>query len=289
VTANVAAAGGPAEYFVTRVFPSNFKEGTAYISKAGWHRDVYAPYVFKTENFGETWTPVAGNLPEGTVYVVLEDRKNPNLLFVGTEMGVYATLDGGQAWAPVGSDLPPYALVHDLLIHPRENDLIAATHGRGLFITDITPLQEMKDKFWEEEVTLFDIEPKIQWTWRRTMIGSTQGDRIFEVPNEPVGLTINYFLKKAAAGNVKVRITDPYGVEMAALEGKTEAGLHSVFWDMRKASPAPSGQGTQAPAAPAQARFAARMVAPGEYVVILEVGGQKWTKKAKIRPMPGLD
>ncbi|MCX6575672.1 MAG: hypothetical protein NTV82_04685, partial [Candidatus Aminicenantes bacterium] len=196
VTANVAAAGGPADYFVTRVFPSNFKEGTAYISKAGWHRDVYAPFVFKTENFGETWTSVAGNLPEGTVYVVLEDRKNPNLLFAGTEMGVYATLDGGKAWASVASNLPPYALVHDLLIHPRENDLIAATHGRGLFITDITPLQEMKDKFWEEDVTLFDIEPKIQWTWRRTMIGSTQGDRIFEVPNEPVGLTINYFLKK---------------------------------------------------------------------------------------------
>jgi len=289
VTANVAAAGGPADYFVTRIFPSNFKEGTAYISKAGWHRDVYAPYVFKTENFGETWTSVAGNLPEGTVYVVLEDRKNPNLFFVGTEMGVYATLDGGKAWAPVASNLPPYALVHDLLIHPRENDLIAATHGRGLFITDITPLQEMKDKFWEEDVTLFDIEPKIQWTWRRTMIGSTQGDRIFEVPNEPVGLTINYFLKKASAGNVKVRITDPYGEEMAALEGKAEAGLHRVFWDMRKASAAPSGQGTQAPAAPAQARFAARMVAPGEYVIILEVGGQKWTRKAKIRPIPGLD
>ena len=289
VTANVAAAGGPADYFVTRIFPSNFKEGTAYISKAGWHRDVYAPYVFKTENFGETWTSVAGNLPEGTVYVVLEDRKNPNLFFVGTEMGVYATLDGGKAWAPVASNLPPYALVHDLLIHPRESDLIAATHGRGLFITDITPLQEMKDKFWEEDVTLFDIEPKIQWTWRRTMIGSTQGDRIFEVPNEPVGLTINYFLKKASAGNVKVRITDPYGEEMAALEGKAEAGLHRVFWDMRKASAAPSGQGTQAPAAPAQARFAARMVAPGEYVIILEVGGQKWTRKAKIRPIPGLD
>ena len=289
VTANVAAAGGPAEYFVTRVFPSNFKEGTAYISKAGWHRDVYAPYVFKTENFGETWISVAGNLPEGTIYIVLEDRKNQNLLFVGTEMGVYATLDGGKTWAPIGSNLPPYALVHDLLIHPRENDLIAATHGRGLFIADITPLQEMKDKFWDEDITLFDIEPKIQWTWRRTMIGSTQGDRVYEVPNEPIGLTINYFLKKAAAENVKVRITDPYGVEMAVLEGKTEAGLHNVFWDMRKASPAASGQGAQAPAAPVQARFAARMAPPGEYVVILEIGGQKWTKKAKIRPMPGLD
>jgi len=293
VTAAIAAAGGPADYYVTRVFPSSFKEGTAFISKAGWHRDVYAPFVFKTENFGETWTSVAGNLPEGTVYAVIEDRKNPNLLFVGTEMGVHATLDGGKAWAAVGSNLPPYALVHDLLIHPRENDLIAATHGRGLFIVDITPLQEMKDKFWEEEVALFEVEPKIQWTWRRSMIGSTQGDRVYEVPNEPAGLTINYFLKKAAAGKVKIRITDPYGEEMTLLEGKAEAGLQSVFWDMRKALPAlpapPAGQTPQAKPAPPMARFAARMVPPGEYVFVLEIGDRKWTKKAMIRPMPGIE
>jgi hypothetical protein len=196
-------------------------------------------------------------------------------------------LNGGKAWVPLGTNLPPYALVHDLLIHPRENDLIAATHGRGLFITDITPLQEMKDKFWEDEITLFDIEPKIQWTWRRSMIGSTQGDRIYVVPNEPVGLTVNYFLNKAA-GKVMVRITDPYGEEMAALEGKAEAGLHKVFWDMRKPTPA-AGQGTQAASAPAPPRFGGRMVAPGAYVVILEADSRKLTKKANIRPMPGLD
>lgn len=287
VTAGIAAAGGSADYFVTRVFPSRHKDGTAYISKAGWHRDVYTPYVFKTENFGESWTAVAGDLPEGTVYVVLEDRKNPDLLFVGTELGVYASLNGGKNWTAVGTNLPPYALVHDLLIHPRENDLIAATHGRGLFITDITPLQEMTGKFWEEDVTLFDIEPKIQWVWRRTMIGTSQGDRIYEVPNEPVGLTVNYFLNKAA-GKVKVRITDPYGEELAALDGKADAGLQKVFWEMRKASPA-AGQAAQAPVQPAFGRVAIRMVPPGEYVVVLVVDGRKLTKKAVIRPMPGVD
>jgi len=287
VTAAIAAAGGPADYFVTRVFPSGHKEGTAFITKAGWHRDVYAPYVFKTENFGESWTVASGDLPEGTVYVILEDRKNPDLLFVGTERGVYATLNGGKNWAAVGTNLPPYALVHDLLIHPRENDLIAATHGRGLFITDITPLQEMKGKFWEEDAFLFDIEPKIQWIWRRTMIGTTQGDRIYEVPNEPVGLTINYFLKKAA-GKVKVRITDPYGEELAALDGRADAGLNKVFWDMRKASPA-AGNAEPTPIQPAFGRAAIRMVAPGEVVIILDVDGRKLTKKAVIRPMPGVE
>ncbi|MBM3295164.1 MAG: hypothetical protein FJY82_11675, partial [Candidatus Aminicenantes bacterium] len=225
VTAALAAAGGPADYYVTRVFPSHFKEGGAYVSKSGWHRDVYKAYVFKTEDFGQSWTDISGNLPEGTVYVVVEDRKNPQLLFVGTEMGVFATLDGGGTWAPLGSNLPPYALVHDLLVHPRENDLVAATHGRGVFVTDITPLQEMKDKFWQEDVFLFEVEPKIQWTWRRSGIGQAQGDRIYEVPNEPNGLTINYFLKSKAAGPVKVRVSDPFGEDVTVLEGKGEAGL----------------------------------------------------------------
>ena len=286
VTASLDTAGGPADYYVTRVFPSNFKEGTAYVSKAGWHRDVYKPFVFKTEDYGGTWSNISGNLPEGTVYVIVEDRKNPNLLFVGTELGVYATLDGGNAWYSVGSNLPPNALVHDLLIHPRENDLVAATHGRGIFASDITPLQEMKDKFWQEDVYLFNVETKVQWIWRRTGVGRTQGDRIYEVPNEPNGLTVNYFLKKKADGPVKVRISDPYGEEIAVLEGKTEAGLNSVFWDMRRRPAAAQGQASQVP--PAMARFGTRMVPPGDYVVTLLVGDKTLTKRARIRPMPGL-
>ena len=287
VTGALAAAGGPADCYVTRVFASNFREGTAYVSKAGWHRDVYKPFVFKTENFGQTWASVSGNLPEGTVYVVVEDRKNPALLFAGTEMGVFATLDGGANWAPLGSNLPPHALVHDLLIHPRENDLISATHGRGIFVTDITPLQEMKDKFWSEAVFLFDVEPKTQWTWRRSGIGQSQGDRIFEVPNEPLGLTVNYFLKGQAPGPVKVRVTDPFGEEVAVLEGKGGPGLQTVFWDMRRGQAASAGQPSQVP--PAGARFGVRMVPPGEYQVTLVVGDKTISKRARVRPMPGLD
>ncbi len=287
VTAALDAAGGPADCFVTRIFPSNFKDSSAYVTKAGWHRDVYKPYVFKTENFGETWTDVSGNLPEGTVYAVVEDRKNPNLLFVGTEMGVFATLDGGKAWFPVGSNLPPYALVNDMLIHSRENDLIAATHGRGIFVTDITPLQEMKDNFWQEDIYLFDIEPKIQWIWRRSSIGQTQGDRVYDVSNEPNGLTINYFLKKEVAGPVKVRIADPFGEELAVLDGKAVAGLNSVFWDMRRGQPASQGQAPQTPRG--MGRFAVRMVPPGDYVVTLLVGEKSLVERAKIRPMPGIE
>jgi photosystem II stability/assembly factor-like uncharacterized protein len=286
-TAKLAAAGAPEDYFVTRIFPSNHKEGTAYVAKAGWHRDVYKPYVFKTEDFGETWSSATGNLPEGTVYAVIEDRKNPGLLFVGTEMGVFGTLDGGKSWAPFGANLPPYALVNDLLIHPRDNDLVVATHGRGLFIADIVPLQEMKDKFSQEPVYLFEVESKIQWMPRRTGISGNQGERLFHAPNEPNGLVIHYFLKQEVAGKVTVRIATPYGEEMAVLEGQAAAGLHSLLWDMRR---------SQAQAAPAAGqggspigRAGSRLAPPGEYLVVLEIGDKKWTRRATIRRMPGLD
>jgi photosystem II stability/assembly factor-like uncharacterized protein len=287
VTKSLAAAGGPEEFCVTRLVASSFKPGRAYAAKAGWHRDDYRPFVLRTDDFGETWTNITADLPEGTVYVVAEDRKNPDLLFAGTELGVYATLDGGRSWVKFGRGLPGNAMVTDLLIHPRENDLVVATHGRGLYITDITPLQEMREGFSGEDVHLFAVEPKVQWPERWDMFAGTDGDRKFTVPNEPAGLVINYFLKAAVKDKVTVRIADPYGEELVALEGKTAAGLNSVLWDMRRAPEKKAG----APGQPAGEGFEGRrsmgrLVPPGEYVVTLEAGGKKFTQRARIRPMP---
>jgi hypothetical protein len=285
-TAKLAAAGGPADYYVTRVFASPHKEGTAFATKAGWHRDVYAPFVFRTDDFGESWTAIGKGLPDGTVYVVVQDRKNADLLFVGTEMGVFVTFDAGKQWLPFGTGLPPYALVHDLLIHPRENDLVVATHGRGLFTTDITPLQEATAKIWDEDVHLFAVEPKIQWP-RRSVGFTIGGERQFVVPNEPTGLVINYLLKNDVSGPVKVRVTDPYGAEVAALDGGGKAGLQSVVWDFRRTGGTPAAGGAQPPAGQ---RGGGRMVAPpGDYVVVLEAGGKKLTARAMVRPAPERD
>jgi hypothetical protein len=263
---------------------SAHQPGRAFVTKAGWHRDDYRPFVFRTEDFGETWTAAAGNLPEGTVYVVAEDRKNPDLLFVGTEMSVFATLDGGRSWARFGRGLPANALVHDLLVHPRENDLVVATHGRGLFVTDITPLQEMTGAFWGSDVRLFAVEPKIPWPVRRAKLEGIDGDRTFKGPNEPAGLVINYFLRTEAKDKVVLRVTDPFGEEIAVLEGPETAGLHSVVWDMRRAPARAAGGRGQAQAQP-RARFAP-LVPPGEYVVILETGGKKFTQRTLVRPVP---
>jgi photosystem II stability/assembly factor-like uncharacterized protein len=283
VTRNLAAAGAPEEYYVTRVFASGHRSGRAYATKAGWHRDDYRPFVFKTEDFGETWTDITADLPEGTVYAVAEDRRNPGLLFVGTEASVFATLDGGRSWREFGGGLPPNALVHDLLIHPRENDLVIATHGRGLFVVDISPLQEMTGGFFDEPVHLFDIEPKVQRTVRRAKLEGSDGDRKFSAPNEPAGVVINYHLKSALkeADKTILRVTDLAGVVLAVIEGKGTAGLHSVIWDMRRPpEKTAAGGGEPAP----EGRFGRpRLVAPGEYLVTLECAGRKMARRAVVR------
>jgi hypothetical protein len=251
---------------------------------------VYGPYVHRTDDYGKTWVSVAAGLPDGTVYAFAQDRKNADLLFVGTEMGVFASLDGGKAWTPFGTGLPPYALAHDLLIHPREADLVVATHGRGLFATDISFLQEATSALWNEPARLFAVEPKIQWP-RRAIGGSIGGDRQFVAPNEPAGLVINYWLKTAAPGPVTVRITDASGQAVAQLQGAGAAGLQRVVWDYQRAAPVPA---TGAPAQPGGAasggggggRGGMRLVPPGDYVVYLEIGDKKWSTRAVVRPAP---
>jgi photosystem II stability/assembly factor-like uncharacterized protein len=278
LTAGLAAAGAPAEYDVTRVFASAHRAGTAYVAKAGWHRDDYRPFVFRTEDFGATWTSVTADLPEGTVYVVAEDRRNPRLLFAGTESGVFVTIDGGRSWRAFGAGLPANALVHDLLVHPRENDLVVATHGRGLFVVDITPLQQMDDRFFAEDATLFEIEPKVQRRLRRTRLEGSDGDRKFEAPNEPAGVVINYFLRTSLKEKAVLRISDLAGETVAAIDADTAAGLHAAVWDMRRPPAAKAG--------PAGSAGRPQLVPPGEYLVTFEAGGRKMVRRVLVKAEP---
>lgn len=275
------AAGAPSDFYVTRVAASHHDEGRAYITKTGWHRDDYRPFVLRTDDFGATWTDLSSGLPEGTVYVVVEDRKNPDLLFAGTEFGVHATLDGGGTWSAFGTGLPANAMVQDMLIHPRENDLIAATHGRGAFIADISPLQEVRGNFTAKDFHLFEVRPAVRWTWRRSMFDAFGGHRHYTVPNEPVGLTVHYHLKNRAARPPKITIGDACGAPLAVFEGKTVPGLHIFFWDLTYV-PA-KDETAAAPALRPQARITAE---PGDYLVTLEVDGRTLIRRTTIRPMP---
>ncbi|MCK4431130.1 MAG: hypothetical protein KAW19_07485, partial [Candidatus Aminicenantes bacterium] len=203
LTQKIVLAGGPENYWVSRVFASNFKEGTAYISKTGYRRDDFRPFIYKTTDFGETWTAINDNLPNKPINVVFEDRKNPDLLFLGTDMGVYVTINGGKKWVYMRNNMPTIA-VHDLLVHPRENDLVVGTYGRGLYITDVTLLQELNEKVLDEDIHFFKVEPKVQRITRAWGAYYLYGDRHLATPNEPNRVVINYYLKNKAKEKAKI-------------------------------------------------------------------------------------
>jgi photosystem II stability/assembly factor-like uncharacterized protein len=281
-TAKIVAAGGPANFWVSRVFPSPHDAATCFVSKTGWRFDEYKPYLFKTADYGETWTSIIGDLPaDKPINVVIQDRRNASLLFVGTEWGVYVSLDGGKRWPPFKANMP-WVKVTDLVIHPRENDLVVATYGRGAWVTDITPLQELSEAIAAEDVHLFDIEPKTQRVYGG--IGNYQllGDSHLFTPNEPNAVVVNYYLKAKAEGAVKVTIADPYGQVLAEITGKGEPGINTIQWGMR-----PQRQGQQAGRGPGMGGMGGAMVNPGEFVVTLEASGKKLSKKAVIRYRQG--
>ncbi len=272
-------AGGPEELWVSRVFASSHKAGTAYVTKTGYRRDDFRPFIFKTSDFGATWTSIASNLPDLPINVVFEDYKNPDLLFVGTDGGVFVSIDGGKNWVPFRNNMPSVP-VHDLLIHPRENDLVVGTYGRGLFVTDIEPLQELSAEVLEKDVYFFEIEPKAQHVTRGWGNYHLYGDRHLSTPNEPNAVTIHYYLKESTKDDVTILVMDSENKTIRRLESKKSAGLNRVLWNMRPSPPERQ---------PGQRRFFGRgaMVDPGEYTVILKIGDKKFTQKAVITKRTG--
>ena len=225
----------PEGIWVSRVEASRYAEGTCYLTFDGHRSDIFKPFVFKTTDYGKTWTNITANLPDGgPVYVIREDPKNKSLLFVGTEFDAFFSRDGGKNWKDLSLNMPTVAF-HDLLIHPRDNDLIAGTHGRGLWILDdITPLQQATDKILASEAHLFDNErPGTHWLSLRRG-GYGRGNLYFAGENPTPGATINFYLKDKPSDPLKVEITDVTGnLKTTFVVKDVEAGLNRLMWDMR--------------------------------------------------------
>jgi photosystem II stability/assembly factor-like uncharacterized protein len=279
MTQKIAATGGPEELWVSRVFASNRDAGTAYVTKTGYRRDLFDPFVFKTTDYGATWISIAGNLPDLPVNVIYEDHKNPDLLFVGTDGGVFVSIDGGERWVRFKNNMPAVP-VHDLLVHPRENDLVVGTYGRGLFVTDVSALRELNESVLDEDVHLFSIEPKVQRITHGWGNYHLCGDRHLSTSNEPEAVVIHYLLKDKNEEEIKISILDSSGQVLRTLAGKNEAGLNWVLWDMRGAPP-PRQEG--------QRRWQGRgaLVAPGEYNVVLKAGDKELTQTILIPKRSG--
>ena len=153
--------------WIDKVEASHFDAGTAYVSASHWQDGDYAPYFFKTTDYGRTWTKITGGLPaRGWSHVIREDPKVRDLLYAGTEFGLYASWDGGATWVSIRNNMPPVA-VRDIAIHPRDNDIIVATHGRGIYILDdAAPLQQIETAM-RSDAYLFPIRPAIRWGGQR--------------------------------------------------------------------------------------------------------------------------
>ena len=227
--------GVPKGIWASRVEASHFDEGTCYLTFDGHRSDDFKPYVFKTTDYGKTWTNIAGNIPDGqSVYVVREDLKNKNLLFVGTEFACFFSINGGKTWTNLTLNMPTVAF-HDLLIHPRDNDLIAATHGRGIWIMDnISALQQATDTVLSSEAYLFENNrPATRWL-RITRGGYGRGNLFFRGENPPTGAMINYYIKDKPAGPVTIEITDVTGLSKTTFTiDNAASGINRLMWDLR--------------------------------------------------------
>jgi hypothetical protein len=238
--------GAPQGYVqISRVEPSHFEAGTCYVTMDNHRNDDWKPYVFVTKDYGATWTSITNNLPAfGNVNVIREDAKNKDLLFVGTELGVYVSLNGGQEWKRFMTGLP-MVRVDDLIIHPRDNDVIVGTHGRGIYICDdISPLQQLNDKTLAADVHLFDVRPGTNWFTDITLSRFSGGQKMYRGTNAPQGTAISYHLKAAPSGDVKLTISDITGKVVRTVTATKDVGLNRVQWNLRgDPPPRPAGFG----------------------------------------------
>jgi len=287
-----AMAGLAPNAWINKVEASHFEAGTAYVSASHWQDGDYAPYFYRTTDFGRTWTRITGGLPgRGWSHVIREDPKVKGLLYAGTEFGLYASWDAGATWVSIRNNIPPVA-VRDIAIHPRDNDIIVATHGRGIYILDdAAPLQQLQTAV-KGDAYLFPIRPAIRWAGGGSTFRANERDWI--APNPSPGAWINLYLKTAPAQPVTITIADKAGRTVRTLRARAEAGVNRFVWNLRYdipgERPAPVMGASAEP--PAGGRFGGGpqgpAVNPGEYTVKVAAGGTELTGQVAVRLDPAV-
>jgi len=292
--------GVPDTTFVSRLTPSAFDVNTVYAAFDNHKAGDYKPYLLKSTDLGKTWTSITGDLPErGTAYTIIEDTKDPQLLFVGTEFGLFYTANGGQHWTRLKDGLPTIP-VRDLVVQKREDDLVAATFGRGYYILDdIAPLRELTPAVLASDAALLPVK-RAPLYMQTSPLGDSRGGNFYRAPNPPFGAVFTYYLKDAIKTRKEIRqaaekaaakksedvfyppwdslkaeneeqppqliftITDAEGRVVRRLMEAPKAGVQRVAWDLRYPSVLPvtaGGTGNGGGTGP--------FVAPGTYHVAM--------------------
>ena len=293
LTRNIS--GLPAEAIISDVEASLTAAAAAYVTADRHQLDDFRPYVFKTEDYGKTWRNITGDLPAAAyVHVLKEDPKNPKVLLVGTEIGIFISFSAGSQWIPLKmKNMPEAVSVHDLLVHPEENDLLVGTHGRSLWILDdIGFLQQMSQDVLNADLTLFS--PRKAWRhafWSGDSGGTVVGgDQRYWGPNPDYGALLTYFLKDVPDDKtpVKIRIMDARGNPVREINGTKLPGINRVAWDLRYEGPKPRTLDGE-PSRGRGSRASGPQAVPGEYSVELRVGDKPAVQKVEVILDPALD
>ena len=278
---NVAAnvKGVEAASIVSWVEAGRYQDGTAYATFDRHMSGDMEPYAYKTTDFGRTWQALVARDSgvRGYAHVIKEDAVNPNLLFLGTEFGLWVSLDGGRRWAAYkGSNFPAVA-VRDLLVHPRTSDLVLATHGRGMWIIDdISPWRALTPAAIEQSAVFLPVRPAVQYL--QGFGGWADGDNAYTGPSRPTDVSIPYYQKtRHIFGDLKIEILDEQGTLVDTVASSRRRGVNRATWSMRLKPP-------RVPPA-ASALFGAAIgprVLPGTYAVKMTKGDQVYTTKIDV-------
>jgi hypothetical protein len=288
-------AGSYKSGFVSKIEPSRKSAGTAYVAYDLHYNDDPKPYLFKTVDYGKTWTTITNDLPSwGSTYVIREDPHNERVLYVGTESGLFVSIDGGGHWVRWKGTLP-HTAVRSLVVHPRDRELVVGTFGRSIWIGDVSVIEQL-DAALRQSTFLFEVKPAVAHNIRYrygTSVEEINGDLFFRAPNPPYGATITYSLREPAKGDVTVTISDTSGKAIRSLIGPGTAGLHHVQWDLetdaakaQAAAPA-FGPGRDRSAVTLSEQQRRRRVAPGTYTAALEVGSTRLIRPVVVRAEAG--
>src|SRR5262249_3793061 len=237
------------------------------------------PLAFRTADGGRSWQGISGNLPaDGPVKVVREDPHNPDLLYAGTEFGLFASLDRGRTWVRFG-ELPTVA-VDDILVHPRDNDLVVATHGRSLYVVeDVGPLQGLPPEVQGREAFLFPPRPAFGRPRLEDWAGSRGTSGFFKGANPPEGVLLTVYVKEFSGEPLEILIKNAVGVPVAKFKVPAAPGFNRLSWDLKPSKELLTEYGGEGP----------RLVRPGEYTGSLSYRKIKQEQKLTVEIAPGVE
>jgi photosystem II stability/assembly factor-like uncharacterized protein len=277
---NVTSAipGAPEMMWVNQVHASKSVEGRVYVAANNYRNDDYENYLWRSEDDGRSWSSIVGDLPpERVVRAVREDPRNPDVLYLGTEFGVFWSWNGGGNWVELQGNLPTVP-VNDLVIHPRDNDLVLATHSLGIWILDqVNALQELTPQIADSPAHLFTIEPAEQVRYRNEKAHT--GNMIFEGENPPAGAILDFWAGTGTS-SADFTISNAAGQPVATLAAEDAApGMNRLIWDLRHTVIDGFGDpGSNGP-----------FVVPGTYTVRMDAGGVSMTQMVEVREDPRLE